>query len=125
MPEGLNVCINYKFNVGVVQKYMTGRTAGRTTGRTDGQPENIMSSLSSRRRHKNEMLLPIKTITLSDFIGFNNIYFPIGTIQNCNTRLFFRFYLIHYYLKFGIAAEMYMCYAHILYLIATQFNGKG
>ena len=35
--EGLNVCKNYKFNlldhVGVVQKYMTGRTDGRTDSR--------------------------------------------------------------------------------------------
>ena len=39
LPEGLHVCVNYEFNlldpVGVVQKYMTGRTDGRTDGRSD------------------------------------------------------------------------------------------
>ena len=38
--------INYEFNlldyVGVIQKYMTGRTDGRMDSRTSGQPENIM-----------------------------------------------------------------------------------
>ena len=42
LPEGLNVCINYEFNlldhVGVVQKYMAGRTDGQPDIRTDGQP---------------------------------------------------------------------------------------
>ena len=41
LPEGLNVCINYEFNlldhVAVLQKYMTGRTDGRTVGHPDGE----------------------------------------------------------------------------------------
>ena len=63
LPEGLNVCINYEFNlldhVGVVKKgggvrpaLMTGRMDGQPDDRTDGQLENIMPSLASWRRHK-------------------------------------------------------------------------
>ena len=54
LPEGLNVCINYEFNlldhVGVVQKGGGVRQAFMTR-RTDGQPENVMPSLASRWRH--------------------------------------------------------------------------
>ena len=58
LPEGLNVCINYEFNllkhVSVVQKGGGARQAfmtGQTDSRTSGQPEKIMPSLASRQRH--------------------------------------------------------------------------